>query len=242
MSERSRHAPGRLPRRAVVCAALATLALATPAMAQGRVPAFRPHRVTFAAGLAVFGGYPIGDITAELRRNTTSTAGSSTLLRAESQLDRAAGVEARAGFALTPSIALEVGGSYSTPQLSVRISDDPELQGEASAGEGLSQYTVDVSAIYLLPGLHLGHRARPYVIGGGGYVRQLDEARLNVSTGSSIHGGAGLQYWLRGGTNQRQLPVGARAELRLVRRTGGIDFEDRARMFPMFSVLGVVGF
>jgi hypothetical protein len=223
-------------------AVVAAVAPQLPARAQDRGPAFRPHRVTFAAGVPLSGGYPIGDITAPLRRNTTSASTASTLLRAESRVDRAAGVEARAGVAISRSIALEVAGGYSTPELSVRISNDPELQGEATASDRLSQYTVDVSALYLLPRLHLGDTARPYVLGGGGYVRQLDEARLNVHSGSSIHAGAGIQYWVRGATNRQQRPFGARAELRLVRRSGGIDFEDRSRVFPAVSVLGFIGF
>ena len=211
-------------------------------MAQDRSPSFRPHRVTFGAGLPWSSGYPVGDITATLRRNAASSSTSSTLLRAESRVEMAPGVEVRATVAISRAIALEVAGGYSTPRLSVRISNDPELLEEATASERLSQYTVDVSAIYLLPRLHLGPSARPYVMGGGGYVRQLDEARLNVNSGGSMHAGAGVQYWMRGGVNRRQRPLGARAELRIVRRSGGIEFEDKARTFPVASFIGFVGF
>lgn len=198
-------------------------------------------RFTFAAGATVNGGYAIGDLTAELRRNATGTPSPFTLFRAESAIGRRAAVDARVGLALNRRLAVEVGVGYATPQLTVSIAEDPELQGAATASERLLQYTVDVSGLYQLPGVSLGSRAHPYVIGGGGYLRQLHEGRLRIETGRTVHLGAGLQYWLRGGANQRQRPLGARLEARLVRRTGGIEYEEKNRQYGAFTVLMFVG-
>jgi hypothetical protein len=192
-------------------------------------------------GGAFTASYPVGDVTANLRRNTTGTPPPFPLLRAESKIEGAWAADLRVGIALTRSMELEVGGSYATPELAVTISEDDELGEGAFASERIEQYAVDVSGVYLLPNLTIASRLRPYVVGGGGYLRQLHEGRLKVETGGTLHVGGGLRFWWQGGRpNQRSL--GARAEVRYVRRIGGIDFEERARSFPRVSLLAFAGF
>ena len=225
------------------CVVVAVLSLWCPsaALAQAGDPSLRPRHVTVSGGAAFAGGYPIGDMTSNLRRNTTGTPPPYPLLRAESRIDRVWSADLRVGVALTRSLELEVGGSYATPQLGVTITQDDELGEGAFASERIEQYAVDVSGVYLIPNLSVASRLRPYVLAGGGYLRQLHEGRLQVETGSTMHVGGGLRYWLRGGrANQRSL--GARAEVRYVRRTGGIDFEEQARSYPRVSLLGFAGF
>lgn len=210
------------------------------ALAQDDAPAFRPKRLTVSAGGAWAGGYPVGDLTANLRRNTTGAPEPFPLLRAESAVERASGAELRLGLAVSRSLAVEVAGWYATPQLGVTITRDDEMGGSAFAGERLEQYAVDVSGVWLIPRVTLAARARPYVVAGGGYLRQLHEGRLKVETGGTMHAGGGLQHWLRGG-GLKQRPFGARAEVRYIRRTGGIEFSDQARGFPSVSVLAFLG-
>jgi hypothetical protein len=228
----------------VTCrAALTALLIGCPtlALAQATDLSYRPRHVTVSLGGAFAGGYPIGDMTANLRRNTTGTPPAYPLLRAESRIERVWSAELRVGVALSRSVELEVGGSYATPQLGVAISQDDELGEGAFASERIEQYAVDVSGAYLIPNLIVASRLRPYVVAGGGYLRQLHEGRLKVETGGTVHVGGGLRYWWRGGrANQRSL--GARAELRYVRRAGGVEFEDQARGFPRLSLLGFAGF
>jgi hypothetical protein len=224
-------------------AALTALLLACPslALAQASDPSYRPKHLTVSLGGSFAGGYPIGDLSAELRRNSTGTPSPYPLLRAESRIERVWSADVRVGVALSRSLELEVGGSYATPQLGVTISQDDELGEGAFASERIEQYAVDVSGVYLIPNLALASRLRPYVVAGGGYLRQLHEGRLEVETGSTLHVGGGVRYWLRGGrANQRSL--GARGELRYVRRAGGIEFEEQARGFPRVSVLAFAGF
>ena len=224
-------------RQCLMCATIVALS-GTVAAAQS-APAFRRLQITVAAGASLANGYPVGDVTATLRRNTTGTATPFTLLSAESRVERASGFEARLGLALSRAFAVELGGSYSQPQLGVTVSADPEASAGAFASERIHQYIVDVSGVYQLP-VTLGRRARVYAIGGGGYLRQLHDGRLLVDTGKTIHAGAGLQYWIRRAQTGRSL--GARAEGRLVRRLGGVEFEERARSFPAISILGFIGF
>ena len=224
-------------------ALIAVLLLWCPsvALAQATDPSFRPNRLTVSAGVSFDGGYRIGDTMANLRRNTTGTPAPFPLLRAESKIERASSADLRIGVALTRSLELEVGGSYATPQLGVTISQDDELGAGAFASERIEQYTVDVSGVYLIPNLTVASRLRPYVVSGGGYLRQLHEGRLKVETGSTLHVGGGVRYWIRGGRPNQQ-SLGARAEVRYVRRTGGIDFEEQARSFARVSLLAFAGF
>ena len=211
------------------------------AAAQGDAPGFRPRHLAVSAGLLVAGGYPVGDRNAELRRNSLGVPPPFTLFRADSRFDRVEGVDARLAVALTRVLAVEVGGSYATPTLAVAISADAESPDTVRITDRVSQYTVDVSAVLLVPRLRLGSRLRPYATAGAGYLRQLHEGRLLVETGRLYHAGGGVQAWLRGGAAAGR-SLGVRAEGRYVRRTGGVDFEDRSRGYPALSVLAFAGF
>jgi hypothetical protein len=200
-------------------------------------------KVSFGVGATLAGGHAIGDVTAELRGNAAGAPPPFRLLRAESRIDGAAAIDGRVSVALTPAFAVEVGGTYASPQLVVAISEDAEAGEPVSAIEQLSQYAVEVSGILQLARSGWGSRARPYAIAGAGYLRQLHEGRLRLETGGTIHAGGGVQYWLRGGPNQRgRRPVGVRFEARVVFRNGGIDFEDQARAYPALSALAFFGF
>ena len=220
------------------CVVLVISAFVSSDAAAQPTPAFRPKQIVFSGGVLTSGGYGAGDVTAELRRNATGTATPFTLLVAESELGTAIAVEGRVGVALSNRLLLEVGGSFARPELGVTITQDAEAPSGGFASSGVDQYIVDVSAVYQLP-VTMGRRATTYAIGGGGYLRQLHAGRLAVETGSTIHVGAGLQYWFRSGPKRR--PLGARGEVRYVRRHGGIEFEDRGRGFPTISVLAFVG-
>lgn len=211
------------------------------AEAQSDGPGLRPRHLTVSAGLLVSGGYPVGDRNAEIRRNAAGTPGPFTLFRADSSFEGTNGLEARVGFALSRTLAIEVGGTYAKPELGITISQDRESTGAVRVAEQIAQYTVDVNGVFQLPRVTLGSRMRPYAIFGAGYLRQLHEDRLLVETGRVYHVGAGVRYWLRGGSATSRA-LGVRADGRYVRRGGGVDFEDTSRSYPVFSVLGFAGF
>jgi len=218
------------------------LGFAASALAQAQ-PSSRGPRFTVSGGLSGLGGYPLGSTTATLRRNEpgTTTPGDFTLFQADTSLERAFGVDARFSVALTRAFDVEVGGAYSQPRLAASISGDPESDPIVLSDQRLKQFTVDGSLIWRLPGIDLGSRAMPYVIGGAGYLRQIDDDRVKVETGTVGHLGGGVRYWLRGSANARRA-LGVRGEARLQIRSGGIEFEDKRRVFPAVYVLGTLGF
>lgn len=225
----------------VACAALAVLAcgIVTPVAAQATADDRSPA-VMVSGGMMMAAGYPVGDTTATLRTNAAGTPPPFTLLRAESRLARAIGIEGRVMFGIGRAWAVEASGVYSVPELRVRVLSDPEAPSGADVTARVQQFGVETSAVYQLP-WRLGRRTRPYAIGGGGYLRQLHEGRLQVETGATMHLGGGIRHWLRqnaaGGGG-----LGARAEARYVRRVGGVDFDDRARNLATISLLAFVAF
>lgn len=222
--------------------ALALSAWNDPAFAQSaEAPMLRAHRVTASGGLTWSGSYPIGDANAILRTNATGTVPPPfTLFSAASTVESVAGVEGRVGFTLTRSLAIEAGASFARPQVSFSITQDREVESQALEGEALQQYVFDAGAVWQLP-VRLGRRARPFVSGGAGYLRQLHQERTLVETGQVYYAGGGLRYWIRGG-NVTSRSLGLRADVRAIWKKGGIDFEDRTRLHPLVTVFAFVGF
>lgn len=230
-------------RAAFVAAAVAAFSIAAAgrASAQGDEAGLRPGHLSLSGGLLLNGGYAVGDRNAELRRSGSGTPPPLPLFRAESSVERARGGELRLAYALTRALAVEVGGTYAAPQLAVVISGDDEVGGGVTIAERVSQYTLDLSGVYQLPGLHAGRRMRPYAVAGAGYLRQLYDGNLVVETGATYHAGLGLRYWVRGGSPAARA-LGVRGEVRYVRRTGGVEFEERSRGYPSLSLLAFAGF
>lgn len=202
------------------------------ASAQDIAPALRAHRLTVSGGVQWAGGYPIGDSTATIRRNSAgSTPPPFTLFEAESSFGSVTGVEARVGITLTGALTLELGGAYSQPRISLAISGDPEAAAQTIAGERISQYVIDLGVVWQLPRIRIGPRGRPYLTAGGGYLRQLYPDRTRGESGQLYHLGGGLRYWLRGGDGTGR-DLGLRADVRAYLRHAGIELEGQSRIYP----------
>jgi hypothetical protein len=101
--------------------------------------------------------------------------------------------------------------------------------------ERLAQYVIDLGVVWQLPRPVLG-RLRPFVTGGGGYLRQLYDERTLVETGQVYYLGGGVRYWLSGGDARRR-SLGLRGDVRATWRLDGVDFEDQTRAWPSVSLL-----
>lgn len=219
---------------ATLCWAIAAAAYAQEA------PALRDNRLTINAGATWLGGYDVGRSTAQLRGNATGpTPPSFTLFTADSHLTPVIGPEIRVSFSLTPRLAIEGGASLSRPRVGVRISGDAEAAAQELPGEQLDQYVFDGGLSWQLP-ISLGRRVAPFAVGGGAHLRQLHEDRTLAETGRIYYAGGGARVWLRGG-HGRTRPVGLRGEFRVNVRDQGIDFEDKMRTYPTFSLFLFIG-
>lgn len=226
----------------LVTLVLLSVFAAAPAYAQAAGTA-GPARFSIAGGLLWLAGHSTGVTTASLRRNEpgTITPGSFTLFTADTALERAFGVDARFTYALTRAFDIEVGGAFSQPRLVASITEDDEAGPIELSDQRLSQFTLEGSVLWHVAAIDLGARARPFLTGGIGYLRQIDEDRSSAETGTVGHIGGGVSYWLRSDNNARR-GFGVRGEAGLQFRSGGYEFEDKTRMGPVISLLGTFGF
>lgn len=225
-------------------ASLALVLAAGPAMAQTArpAPALRPWRPLVSLGGVWVGADDVGERKATTRQAAigTTTPAPSTLFATASTLGGAAAGELGVTVPVTPAWAVELRGSTGRPSLETTITGDVEGSGTFTASETISEYVVDASVVRHLPEVRLGAHAMPYVLGGGGYLRQLHDERTLVETGSTWHAGAGVRWWLRGGVGPARA-VGATTEVRWVWRRDGITFDDSARSLPTVSLRVFVG-
>jgi hypothetical protein len=199
-------------------------------------PSVRPHRVVVSGGLVLSGSYALGDQSARYRSNGLGAApGFDTLFTASSSLARAAGGTIHVGVPLSSRVMVEVGGTLSQPMVRTSLAEDQEAVAITIDGDRLLQATVDAGLAWQVPAPALGGRARPFVAGGAGYLRQRHEARTLVETGSVAYVGGGLRYWLHGGDGTRR-SLGVRADARAVFRRHGVDFADAVRAYPEFGL------
>jgi hypothetical protein len=118
------------------------------------------------------------------------------------------------------------------------IRNDSEQAAPTVATSRLTQYTAEGGVVWHLNGLTFGHgRVRPFVTGGGGYLRQLHDRATVVETGQSAYAGAGLKYRLHQATRRALLKtIGLRADVRLNLTHGGFDIDpDAWRKYPSVS-------
>jgi hypothetical protein len=128
------------------------------------------------------------------------------------------------GIYLGRRVSVEAAFQYSRPILRASVTSDFEAAPDTDADEKLTTYVVGGSLLY-----HFGTgRLVPFVSGGGGYLRQLHEENSDLLTGSEIHAGGGVKYWLGTGTHRFGLRVDAQASA----RSKSVAFEQKRRILP----------
>jgi hypothetical protein len=217
--------------RAALCLTLAWVACPTRATAQvyiGRsIP--RAGTVEVSGGGTFSGGYDFGSIAAEETRNTGTGTGPFVLFTAASRAKPVLGLQARLGVFVAKSAALEAGIQFARPVLSSRLSGDAESAPDVTATETLTRLVVDGSLVLHLSGLSFaGGKGVPFVLGGGGYIRELHEKNEVIETGREYHAGAGLHLWFGQGKHR----LGLRTDVGISVRNGGADISDTKHTVP----------
>lgn len=209
-------------------------ACASPALAQTfGDPGPQRGSWELGGGVVFVGGYDLGERSADLTRNSGGPAGPFQLFLSDTRVTSVPGLQARLGYYVTDNLSIEGGFRFAKPVLEIRLSDDAEDAEDLTAEETLSQYVFDAAAVW-----HFGRgRGVPFLIAGGGYLRELHAGEELVETGTMFHAGAGFKYWF-GATGR----VGLRAEGGVTFRDGGFDFDDGIRTVPTASASIVVAF
>lgn len=222
--------------RVVPCGLVVLVAwlVAAPAMAQPAL--WRPWHPVVSIGGGWTGQEALGTVRAETRATGlgTLTPSAFPLFTAESTLDAGPRAELGVAIPVTRTLLVEVLGTMARPTLSTAISRDAESAPATTVIETVDDYTVGARLLYDVPRLALGTRARPYLLAGGAYLRQLHEDQVLVETGRAWTAGAGLRVWLAGARGGRSL--GVTTEVAWQWRTGGIAFTDGARAVPSVSL------
>ena len=189
-----------------------------------------PGRVEISASAVVFTGYQIGTSDATLVRGGPGLDGTFTLFDTETDIRSARGVEGRLGVRLSRWVSVEGSVDFATPQVVTRVSGDAEGAPAVTATTRLSQYVIDASVLVHVTGLSFGGgRGLPFIGGGGGYLRQLQEGGLLIETGRIFHVGGGVKYLFVRSPDRFVKGLGVRADARLYLREGGFDLEDQRR-------------
>lgn len=199
------------------------------AAAQPYLGATAPHAksVEIGGGVVWTAGYDAGSRAATESANSSTGGAPVTLFSTSARVAPVAGIEARAGVYLGPRVSVEAAFQFSRPQLRVMLDDDFENAAAQEAVGGLSSYVIGGSVLYHFGGGHVV----PFVMGGGGYLRQLDEDNADVLTGNELHGGGGVKVWFGAGESRLGLRVTAQASVRS--RTA--SFEQKRRILPLVS-------
>jgi outer membrane protein with beta-barrel domain len=209
--------------------------LALPAVAAAQQPykgaGARGGKMELSVAAAWTAGYEAGNSIAQETRNPTTGSSPLTLFNANGDMLSGAGVEGHIGYYLTPRVSVEGTFQYTRPTLRVSLSNDFENADATTADETVSTYLFGGSVLYhFRSGPFV-----PFVSGGAGYLRQLQEGGSDASSGAEVHGGGGIKYWF--GASQK---VGLRVDAQISSRSKSVAFEDKRRIIP--SLAGGIAF
>jgi hypothetical protein len=206
-----------------------TLLLVLPAAAAAQpyrgVHAPPPHKGSLELGGGVFwaGGYDAGSADAN---ETTAGTAPLTLFVVDGRMKSGPGAAVQVGVYLGRRVSAEAAFHYSRPILRARVTSDFESAPDVNVDGTITSYLMAGSLLY-----HFGRgRLVPFVSGGGGYLRQLNENNADLLTSPEIHGGGGVKYWMGRGSRR----FGLRLEALASARNKGIAFEQKRRIVPSF--------
>lgn len=210
----------------VACALIGTAVIGctgADALAQSPPSATTPARVEVSVlGLAAVGG-DLGGSDASLTGNRTSAG--FTLFETDARIATAPMGELRVGVRLARGWLVEGGVNYARPALEVRLSDDVESAADVTATTRYRQFIVDGALVRRWE----AGRWAPFVLGGAGYLRQLDEPRTTVGTGQVYSGGTGLLVGVGSPKARGGYRVRLRGDVRVVGYRGGLALVDERR-------------
>jgi hypothetical protein len=213
------------PRIALLAAALVAAVGVSNAAAQS---AGDPGRFELAVGPLWIGQQPLG---ASGANETTGSGGSFALFKTTTTLESAAGLEARFGARVAPWLDVELSGSYARPGLQTTVSGDVEGAAPGPIAERIQQYAVIGDAVWY-PLSPASSRVRPFVTGGGGYLRQLHESETLAVTGQFYEIGGGVKITLTSRLDAGIKTVGVRVDARAIVRVKGVAFDDQSHAAP----------
>jgi hypothetical protein len=120
------------------------------------------------------------------------------------------------------------------------ITNDFEQAPNTEATEKFTEYAIEAGLLLHLTKLTFaGGRARPFVTGGAGYLRQVHEGQTLIDTGQTAYAGGGLTVTLHQARRRAFLDaLGLRADVRINLRSGGFEGGDDGGVTYAPSITG----
>ena len=218
------------------------LVLMPVTVAAQQTPAPRARSFELSAGGIALGPVDFGSATASLIANQ-SAAPESTLFRADSRLGVGIGLDGRLAFNITRALAVEGGFVWTRATLESRITSDVEGVPDVTLAQELDTYFVEASAVWHLNDLAFaGGRALPFVAGGAGYMRQLDDEQMLTTDnpGTVYHAGGGVKYFFLQRPRGFIRGLGLRGDARIYVRTGGVELDQDKTRRNQWAIAGAL--
>jgi hypothetical protein len=178
-------------RRLVLTACALIAAVPSLADAQARRPRL-PPRIEVGIGGGVAGGLELGERDATLRANSVNPA-PFRLFSSDTRLERAAFVDVRLGYRVTPRLIVEGTLGVARPRLTSSLSADVENAAPVEASTTLTEYVITAGAAWRFS-TSPRRRWAPFVSGGAGVARHVHDGRVLVENGIDGYAGGGVIY------------------------------------------------
>jgi hypothetical protein len=197
-------------------------------------------RFEISGGAGMVGGTDLGTATATLSGSGVPQGSPVTLFDTETKIESGQRYEARVAWRFTPALQVEGGVAINRTHLNTRITNDFEQAPNTEAREKFTEYAIEAGLLLHLTKLTFaGGRARPFVTGGAGYLRQVHEGQTLIDTGQSGYAGGGLTFTLRQAPRRAFLEtLGLRADVRANIRSGGFEGNDDSGVTFAPSITG----
>ena len=221
----------------LITSATSSAAQTTPSQAPRPQAPPRDRGLELTIGAAWTGGNSLGSADANLQAPDGSSL---TLFKTSSDLGAGGGIEAHLSFRVAKRLAAEVSGTWAHQTIHTSLSGDFENAEAITATVGVSRFTVEGSGVWTL---NSRGRARWFLRGGFGWMREVDETGVLVEDGTIANLGGGVKYWWRDQARGAFRKVGLRVDARAAIRSSGISLDQKStRVAPVFAGGVVFGF
>jgi len=185
-------------------------------------------RVEISGGVRWIGSLDLASIPGN---ETTLGGGQRALFDSTTTLDRSLGGTVTVGVRLWQLIRLEGAAVYSPTQLITLVSDDTEGAPDTTITAPVTQILVEGGVLATPPPWRTRH-VSPFITGGIGYLRQLNDGRTLVETGTSYYVGGGLYYMRAPARPGRVKATGVRVDVRALAFKDGVAPDSDWRAAP----------
>lgn len=185
-------------------------------------------RIEVSSGIRWIGAVRFGDVPA---RETTPGGGTLALFKSSTRLDRSVGGTTTFGVRLSRMLRAELALAYNPTGISSRVISDAEGVADVTVGERVTQLLLE-GGVLAQPRRWRSGRIQPFLTGGIGYLRQLNDGRTLVQTGQAGYFGGGLYYVRTSARSGRLKATGLRADFRALILRNGVAPDHAGRAAP----------